>query len=177
MSCHLAVRRDGRTLPLCIVFSVAQDCSLLLSRDEEMEALRSLSSWNPGGGAYDNSACRNTGKGKGIQKRQRPTKVNTVLAIAGGDSRIEIPTAPTKNPKSETLTSTPDDAELLKDLRGQGKPFLFDGNDTDVSFFPVFEDDSILFRHMDDVVDTSPDEHHRAIREVDNQVNQHIEIP
>ena len=56
------------------------------------------------------------------------------------------------------MTLTPDDAELLKDLRGLGKP-LFDGNDTDGSFFPVSEDDSIFLRHMDDVVDTSPDEH------------------
>ena len=55
----------------------AQNLSLLLSRDEEIEVLRSLSSWNLGGGAYDNSANRNTGKGKGIQKRQRPTEVNT----------------------------------------------------------------------------------------------------
>ena len=39
---------------------------------------------------------RKTGKGKSIQKRQRPTEVNTVLALAGGDSRIEIPTAPNK---------------------------------------------------------------------------------
>ena len=43
----------------------AQNFSLLLSRDEEMEVF-----WNPGGGAYDNSAYRNTGKGKGIQKSQ-----------------------------------------------------------------------------------------------------------
>ena len=36
-----------------------------------------------------------------------------------------------------------------------------------------------FLRHMDDVVDTSPDKchRHRAIREMDNQVNQHIEIP
>ena len=39
------------------------------------------------------------------------------------------------------------------------------------------EDDSILLRHMDDVVDTGPDEHHRAIEEMANQMNQHIEIP
>ena len=52
-----------------------------------------------------------------------------MLAFAGGDSRIEIPTVPTKNPKSETMTSTPGDAELLKDLRGLGKPPLFDGNE------------------------------------------------
>ena len=70
-----------------------------------------------------------------------------------------------------------DDVELLKDLRGLGKPPLFDGNDTDVSFFPVSEDDSILLRHMDDVMDTGPDEHHRAIGEMDNQMNQHIEMP
>ena len=61
-----------------------------------------------------------------------------------------------------------DDAELLKDLRGLGKPPLFAGNDTDVSFFPVSEDGSILLHHMDDVVDTGPDEHHRAIGEMDN---------
>ena len=102
-----------------------------------------------------------------------------MLAFAGGDSRIEIPTAPTKNPKSETMISTPDDADLLKDLRGLGKPQLFDEHDTDASFFPVSEDDSILLRHMDDVVDRSPDKRHRhrAIREMDNQVNEHIEIP
>ena len=75
------------------------------------------------------------------------------------------------------MTSTQDDAELLKDLRGMGKPPLFNGNDTDVSFFPVSEDDSILLRRADDVVDASPDEHHRAIREMDNQMNQHIEMP
>ena len=69
----------------------AQNFSLLLSRVEEIEVLRSQSQWNPGGGAYDNSATRNTGKGKGIQKRERPTEVNTTLASAGGDSRIEIP--------------------------------------------------------------------------------------
>ena len=68
----------------------AQNFSLLLSRDEEIEVLRSQSQWNPGGGAHDNSATTNTGKGKGIQKRERPTEVNTTLASAGGDSRIEI---------------------------------------------------------------------------------------
>ena len=120
-----------------------ENFSLVLSRDEEMERLRSLSILNP----------------------------------EEMDSRIEIPTAPTKNPKSETMISSPDDAELLKDLRGLGKPPLFDGNDTDVSFFPVSEDDSILLRHMDDVVDTGPDEHHRAIGEIDNQMNQHIDMP
>ena len=105
--------------------------------------------------------------------------MKTTLAFAGGDSRIEIPTAPTKNPKSGTVTSTPDDAELLKDLRGLGKPQLLDEFDTDASFFPVSEDDSILLRHMNDVVDTSPDQchRHRVIREIDNQVNEHIEIP
>ena len=144
----------------------AQNLSLFLSRDEEIEALRSLSSWNPGGGAYDNSAHRKAGKGKGIQKRERPKEVNTMLAFAGGDSRIEIPTAPTKNPKSETVTSTLDDAELLKDLRGLDKPQLFVENDTDVSFFPVSEDDPILLRRMDDVVNTGPNEHHRAIGEM-----------
>ena len=113
------------------------------------------------------------------QKRQRPTEVNTVLALAGSDSRIEIPTAPTKNPKSETMTSTTDDAELLKDLRGLGKSHLFDENDTDASFFPVSEDDPILLRHMDDVVDTSPDKchRHRAIGEMASPRNQHIGIP
>ena len=145
----------------------------------EIEILRSLSSWNPGGVAYDNSTYRNTGKGKSIQKHQRPTEVNTVLAFAGGDSRIEIPTAPTKNPKSETMILTLDDAELLKDLRGLGKPPLFDENDTDASFFLVSEDDSILLRHVDDVVDTSLDKchRHRAVGEKANPRNQHIEIP
>ena len=77
------------------------------------------------------------------------------------------------------MTSTPDDAELLKDLRGLGKPPLFDGNDIGVSFFPVSEDDSILLRHVDDVVDTSPDKCHRhtAIAEMANPRNQHIEMP
>ena len=49
-----------------------------------------------------------------------------MLAFAGSDSRIEIPTAPTKNRKSGTVTSTPDDAELFKDLRGLDKPPLFE---------------------------------------------------
>ena len=62
-----------------------ENFSLMLSRDEEMEVLRSLSILNP-----------------------------------------------------EEM----DDAELLQDLRGLGKPPLFHGNDTDVSFFPVSEDDS-----------------------------------
>ena len=146
------------------MFFSAQNLSLLLSRDEEIDVLRSLSSWNPGGGAYDNSTYRKIGKVKSIPKRQRPTEVNTVLVFAGGDSRIEIPTAPAKNPKSETMTSTPDNAELLKDLRGLDKPPLFDGNDADV---------------RDDVVDTGPDKchRHRAIGEMANQMKQHIEIP
>ena len=80
-----------------------ENFSLMLSRDEEMDVLRSPSSWNPGGGAYDNSTHRNTGNGKSIQKRQRQTEM--------------------------------DDAELLKDLRGLGKPPLLDGNCTDVTFF------------------------------------------
>ena len=63
-----------------------------------------------------------------------------MLALAGGDSRVE-------------MTSTPDDAELLKDLRGLGKPPLIDGNDTDLS-----------------VTDT-------AIGEMANPRNQHIEMP
>ena len=49
----------------------AQNFSLLLSRDDEIEVLRSLSRWNPGVGAYDNSARRNTGKGKGMKKTYR----------------------------------------------------------------------------------------------------------
>ena len=59
----------------------AQNFSLLLSRDEDI--LRSLSSWNPGGGKYDNSTCRKTGKGKSIRKRHRPTEVNRELASTG----------------------------------------------------------------------------------------------
>ena len=60
-----------------------------------------------------------------------------------------------------------------------GKPPLFDGNVTDMSLFPVSEDESILLRHMDDVVDTSPDKchRHRAIGEMANPRNQHIEMP
>ena len=48
-----------------------------------------------------------------------------------------------------------DDAELLKDLTGLGKP-------------PLSEDDSILLLHMNDVVDTNPDKlvRHRAIGEM-----------
>ena len=92
---------------------------LSLSRDEEMEVLRSLSSWN--------------------------------------DFLL-------------------DDAELLKDLIGLGKPPLFE-DVADENFFPVSEDDSILLLHMNDVVDTSPDKRHRhrAIGEMAR--NQHMEIP
>ena len=59
-----------------------------------------------------------------------------------------------------------DDAELLKDLTGLDKP-------------PSSEDDSILLLHMNDVVDTNPDKchRHRAIGEMANPRNQHIEIP
>ena len=48
-----------------------------------------------------------------------------------------------------------------------------------MSFFPVSEDDSILLRHEDDVVDTSPYKchRHRAIGEMANQINQHIDMP
>ena len=93
---------------------------LSLSRDEEMEVLRSFSSWN--------------------------------------DCVV-------------------DDAELLMDPKGLGKPPLFE-DDADENFFPVSEDDSILLRHMDDVVDTSPDKchRHRAIGETANPRNQHMEI-
>ena len=92
-----------------------------LSRDEEMEVLRSLSSWN-----------------------------GYVM----------------------------DDAEPLKDLIGLDEPPLFE-DDADENFFPVSEDDSILLRHMNDVVDTNPDKchRHRAIGEMANPMNQHIEIP
>ena len=45
----------------------AQNFSLLLSRDEEIEVLRSPPSWNSCGGAYDNSTDRKTGKGKSIK--------------------------------------------------------------------------------------------------------------
>ena len=59
-----------------------------------------------------------------------------------------------------------DDAELLKDLTGLDKP-------------PSSEDDSILLLHMNDMVDTNPDKchRHRAIGEMANPRNQHIEIP
>ena len=59
-----------------------------------------------------------------------------------------------------------DDAELLKDLIGLGKP-------------PLSEDCSILVLHMNDVVDTNPDKchRHRAIGEMSNPRNQHIDIP
>ena len=94
---------------------------LSLSRDVEIEVLRSLSSWN-----------------------------NYVM----------------------------DDAELLKDLIGLGKPPLFE-DDADENFFPVSEDDSILLFHMNDVVDTNPDKchRHRAIGEMAKPGNQHIGVP
>ena len=59
-----------------------------------------------------------------------------------------------------------DDAEMLKDLTGLGKP-------------PLSEDDSILLLHMNGVADTNPDKcpQHRAIGEMANPRNQHIEIP
>ena len=54
-----------------------------------------------------------------VSKNVKDQQRYTTLAFASSDSRIEIPTAPTKNPKSETMISTTDDAELLKDLRGE----------------------------------------------------------
>ena len=101
-----------------------------------------------------------------------------MLVFAGGDSRIEIPTAPTKNPKSETMTPTVDDAELLKHLRGLGKPPLFDGNDTVCvpslclktirSFCVTWV--TWWIRVQTSVTDT-------AIGEIANPRNQHIEMP
>ena len=117
--------------------SDAQIFFLLVSRDEEVEAFRSLSSWNPGGGMSENSTFRKTGEGKSIPKRQRPTEVNTVFAMLQVvTAELRVLQHQPKNPKSETMTSTPDDAELVKDLRGVGKPHLFDGNDADVEFLP-----------------------------------------
>ena len=94
---------------------------LSLSRDEEVEVLRSLSSWNDYG---------------------------------------------------------MDDAELLKDLIGLGKPPLLE-DDAEENFFLVSEDDSILLLHMNNVMDTNPDKchRHRAIGEMAKPRNQHIEIP
>ena len=92
----------------------AQKFSLLLSRDEEIEVLRSLSRWNPSGGVYVNSPTEILAEGKGFQKRQRPTEVNTVLALKGGDSRFEIPTA--TNQESEVRDDDFDAAQ------GPGRP-------------------------------------------------------
>ena len=39
------------------------------------------------------------------------------------------------------------------------------------------EEDSILLRRIDEVVDTGPDEHHCGHGEMDNQLNQNIEMP
>ena len=85
-----------------------------------------------------------------------------------------------------------DDTELLKDLRSLGKPPSFDGKDTMLvntavdtretsiressgqkyrkEILPLGE--QVLARRLGARVN----EHHRAIREMDNQVNQHIEM-
>ena len=109
--------------------------------------------------------------------KDQPRMKHCVLPLQVVTAELKFLQHQPRIPKSETMTSTPDDAELPKDLRGLGKPPLFDGNDTDVSLFPMSEDDSILLRHMDDVVDTGPDKchRHRVIREMDNQMNQNIE--
>ena len=73
---HLAVGSD-RHCRCARCFWCAEFLPCYCLADEEIEALRSLSSWNLGGGAYDNSTYRKTGKGKSISKRQRPTMVNT----------------------------------------------------------------------------------------------------
>ena len=100
-----------------------------------------------------------------------------------------------------------DDAELLKDLRGLGKPPSFDGKDTmlintavdtrettgdiqtsrrDTRMTPYEKIRGQKYRKEilslgEQVLARRPgarmNEHHRAIREMDNQVNQHIEMP
>ena len=109
----------------------------------------------------------------GASGKPRHTVANTTLAfaVAGRDGRIEIPTEPTKKPKSGMATSTPDDAELLKELTDLGMIQMR------VSSLCLKTIRSFL-RHMDDVVDTSPDKchRHRAIGEMANPRNQHFEI-
>ena len=162
---HPEVRSDGHC-QLCIVFFLRRSTS----RWGEM--FRSLSSWNPGGGLHDSSTYRKTDKEKSIPKCQRPTEGNTVLTFAGGDSRSEIPTTPTKNPKSETMTSTPDDAELLKGFERPGQATVVRWGRYRCEFLPWSLKTIRLFcvTCMDDKVDTSPDKchRHRAIGEVAN---------
>ena len=100
-----------------------------------------------------------------------------------------------------------DDAGLLKDLKGLGKPPSFDGEDTmlnntavdtrettgdvqayrrDTRMTPYEKIRGQKYRKEtlplgEQVLARRPgarvNEHHRAIREMDNQVNQHIEMP
>ena len=86
-----------------------------------------------------------------------------------------------------------DDAELLKDLRGLGTPPSFDGKDTmlvstavDTRETFILDSSGQKYRKEtlplgEQVLARRPgarvNEHHRAIREMDNQVNQHIEMP
>ena len=86
-----------------------------------------------------------------------------------------------------------DDAELLKDLRVLGNPLSFDGKGTmlvnttvDTRETSILESSGQKYRKEilplgEHVLARRPgarvNEHHSAIREMDNQVNQHIEIP
>ena len=86
-----------------------------------------------------------------------------------------------------------DDVELLKDLSSLGKPPSFDGKDTmlintavDTRETSILESSGQKYRKeilplREQVLARRPgarvNEHHRAIREMDNQVNQYIEMP
>ena len=52
----------------------AQNFSLLLTRDVEIEVLRSLSRWNPGVGAYDNSRPQKYWQRQGYPKTSKTNR-------------------------------------------------------------------------------------------------------
>ena len=86
-----------------------------------------------------------------------------------------------------------DDTELLKDLRSLGKPPSFDGKETmpvntAVDTREMFKLESSGQKYRKEILPLGEqvlapcpgvrvNEHHRAIREKDNQVNQHTEMP
>ena len=69
---------------------------------------------------FENSTFRKTGEGKSVQN-VKDRQINSVPFLQVVPAELRVLQQQPKNPKSETMTSTPDDAELVKDLRGGGK--------------------------------------------------------
>ena len=109
----------------------------------------------------DNSSPEQTGAAGKTHNTQVLEDVEEPMPLEENQTNAESAVSPLEETDiwslscAEEVEDVMDDAELLKDLIGLDQPPLFE--DDAANFFLVSEDDSILLRHMDDVVDTSPD--------------------